>query len=126
MPTPSGRYTQRHFRDFAALLAAEREQNSPSPALNRILAAVTRLFAENSASFNRELFGHAARGNVPATTRPRRSPVSPPSVPHWAAGAAKSVRLLAQQQETGQEPSDRSEQRGWTPPVITQTEGPRS
>jgi len=64
------RYTQQHFQDLAALLAAEREQNGPSPALNRITAAITQMLAENSARFNRELFGKAARGTVPVTTRP--------------------------------------------------------
>jgi hypothetical protein len=89
----SSRYTQQHFQDFAALLAAEREQNGPSPALNRILAAVTQLFAENNPRFNRELFGKAARGTVSPTARPQ-SLRKPPAT------------------------SDRSE-RGWTPPVIT-------
>jgi hypothetical protein len=63
-------YNSKHYQDVARLLAAEREQNGPSPALNRLTAAFARLFAEDSGRFNRELFGKAARGTVPVTTRP--------------------------------------------------------
>jgi hypothetical protein len=104
MPTrTSNRYTAQHFQDFAALLAAEREQNGPSPTLNRITAAITRLFAENSANFNRELFGRAARGQVSPATKPRPR----------------------QQPQSGTRAQDRpgldefiAEVNGWTPPVI--------
>jgi len=138
MPAPSHRYTTQHFQDFAVLLAAEREQNGPSPALNRITAAITRLLAENSASFNRELFGKAARGNVPVTTRPRRKEARSPG-PHTHRQAGQR---LTHEHEGGDTPhgyyehpedapSDRPENTnwaveeaarlhasGWTPPVI--------
>jgi hypothetical protein len=102
-------YTQRHFQDLAALLAAEREQNGPSPALNRITAAITELFANDSPAFRRDLFGRAARGKVPATARPRR----------------RSDRSEAPESGPGgnlghgyyEHPEDIS---GWTPPVIIQ------
>jgi hypothetical protein len=73
MPSRTSRaYTARHYQDVAALLAAERAEHGASPALNRIIAATARLFAEDSTSFSRELFGHAARGEVAPATRPRR------------------------------------------------------
>lgn len=64
-------YNTRQYQQFAAVLATEREQNGASPALNRITAAITKLFADDNARFSRELFGKAARGHVPATTRLR-------------------------------------------------------
>jgi len=75
--TDSRRYTARHYQDVAALLAAERADHGASPALNRIIAGFAALFAEDSSgagpdTFNRELFGQAARGYVAPTARPRR------------------------------------------------------
>jgi hypothetical protein len=102
------RYTQQHFQDLAALLAAEREQNGPSPALNRITAAITQLFAENSASFNRELFGKAARGTVPVTTRPASLRSGRPE---------SGISLLP---DVTPPPTVHDLARpGWTPPVVT-------
>lgn len=127
MSASTSRYTQQHFRDFAALLAAEREQNGPSPALSRIITAVTALFAENSANFNRELFGHAARGNVPATTRPgsRRRNRTAEQHEHRYDGQALTHAHAGGHLPHGyykhpeDAPSDQSENPGWTAPVIT-------
>lgn len=111
MTASSSRYTQRHFQDFAALLAAEREQNGPSPALNRILAAVTTLLAENSANFNRELFGKAARGTVAPATRPRS--LRRNRAPHEQHSPQPELTEVQQAELNA----------GWTPPVITWTGG---
>jgi hypothetical protein len=110
------RYTQQHFQDLAALLAAEREQNGPSPALNRITAAITALFAENSARFNRELFGKAARGTVPVTTRPASLRSDRSEKPAPDSGPRDQVRP----RHAGPDWS------GWTPPVVTEIQETRS
>lgn len=81
MPARNGRaYTTRHFQDIAALLAAERTANGPSPALNRITDAFTALFTEDSRRagsqppyiFDPVLFREAALGTKPVTARPAR------------------------------------------------------
>lgn len=81
MPARNSRvWTQRHFRAAAAILAAERTANGPSPALNRITAAFTALFAQDSKDsgarppyiFDPVLFRQAALGQVPVTARPQR------------------------------------------------------
>lgn len=101
MPAPSNRYTARHFQDIAALLAAEREQNGPSPALSRIITEFAALLAENSASFNRKLFGQAARGQVAPTARKTAEDPAP------TARRPPPVRAF------------RPAVNGWTPPVAT-------
>jgi len=114
------RYTQQHFQDLAALLAAEREQNGPSPALNRITAAITQLFAENSTSFNRELFGKAARGTVPVTTRPASLRSGRPEKPGFHTHQSDGQRLT-HKHDDGNVPHGYYEhlEDGWTPPVVT-------
>lgn len=142
MPASTSRYTQRHFQDFAALLAAEREQNGPSPALSRIITAVTQLFAENSANFNRELFGKAARGTVSPAARPRRKPqsgVRAQDRPGWDEAVAEAGRSrhahrfdgqsLTHEHNDGDAPHgyyEHPEDAGWTPPVIVPVEEPQS
>ena len=65
-------YTQQNYQQIAALLAAERETNGPSPVLSRIVTAFTTMLARDNPRFSTELFGQAARGQVAATTRPQR------------------------------------------------------
>jgi len=78
----SRKYTQRHFRDVAGLLAAEREAHGASPALSRLVTAFTELFAEDSRPaagtgtrrvFDPVLFGQAARGEIAVTARRPRT-----------------------------------------------------
>lgn len=74
-------YTQRHFKAAATILAAERAANGPSPVLNRLVAAFTAEFTQDSQAdagagskrvFDPVLFRQAALGQVPVSTRPQR------------------------------------------------------
>jgi hypothetical protein len=105
----SRKYTQRHFRDIAALLAAERAEHGPSPALSRITAAFTVLFAEDSRAdatagnprhFDPVLFGRAARGEVsPTAQRQRRRRPGPADDREAAMSAVQLADALRKRQD---------------------------
>ena len=94
---PSRRYRQPHFRDAAAILAAERAGYGATPALNRITAAFTALFLADSRSagsrppyvFDPVLFREVALGKQAVNARPPQRRTRTPRTPrhyHSATG----------------------------------------